>query len=132
LPVPLNPTKRIAFLDQHRPDGGEDPTIDPPLKGAMDTAVIGETVGQSVPLAAGPETKDDGVQSSSLVNPWPTSTRCGIVFRQDWHDPVPEGIRHFPDRVQLGDGATMTTHQASSPLRSHHNLQELSRFEIVT
>src|SRR5947209_18257143 len=55
LPLPLDRPELVALLDQHGPDPGEDAVAAPALEPAVDRAIVAESLGQLVPLAAGPE-----------------------------------------------------------------------------
>src|SRR5207302_9307615 len=67
LPVPVDAAQLGAALQQHGPDAGEHAAAAPALEPAVDGAVVAETLGQVVPLAAGAQAEEDAVQDAPPV-----------------------------------------------------------------
>jgi hypothetical protein len=68
----------------------EDATFDPALEGAMDGTIVGVRGWEVVPLTAGAQPKDDGVEGGPLVDAL-AATRLGwVVLGQDGIDTHPQ------------------------------------------
>jgi hypothetical protein len=106
LPPPFDGPEVVARLDQHGPDPGEDAVAAPPLEPAMDRAVVAESLGEPVPLAAGAEAEDDPVEGGPQVDAGPAAVRPGRrrgIVQEDRLDPLPEAVGDFPEGVQRLD-----------------------------
>jgi hypothetical protein len=106
LPLPLDGSEFVAFLDQHGPDLLEDTVAAPPLEPAVNRAVVTELLRELVPLAAAAEAEDDPVEGRPPVDPLAAAIRPGRwwgVFEEDRLDPLPEAVGDFPDGLQRLD-----------------------------
>src|SRR5215210_5547388 len=79
LPLKVHATQLLALLDQGFPYLIQHSFLDPPLEGTMHGRVVGELVGQSVPLAAASHPEDDRIQGGSLVHAGPSGALRRIV-----------------------------------------------------
>ena len=63
----------------------------------MHGRVVGELLGEAVPLAASTQAKDHGVQDSALVDAGAPGTLWWIVLFEDRLDLLPQLVWHAPD-----------------------------------
>lgn len=59
-----------------------------------DRAVMGREL---APLAARPGQPDQTIENGPCVAGWASTFFAGLVNDQEWCNPLPEGIRSFPD-----------------------------------
>jgi hypothetical protein len=69
----------------------------PVLKVAMHRAVIAELLRQVVPLAAGPQAKDDAIEDPPQVHPPMSFGLSWIMGIQNLLDHRPDVVWNFPD-----------------------------------
>lgn len=74
------------------PDGLEDALFDPPLHRAVDGGVVGEFLGQTVPLYARANPIDDGVEGRPLIDASGTRIERRIEFEEYRLDAEPEFV----------------------------------------
>ena len=105
-------------MDEDRPDAVKNADRDPALERPMDRTIIREVAGQLVPLAAGAQAEDDGIQRRAAVNALAARLLRWIKFGEHGLDVLPQRIGHAPNRWQ---GFGLLRHADS-----------LTCFEIVT
>src|SRR4051794_29355861 len=98
----------------------------------MHRGVVGELLGQVVPLATGAQSEDDGVQGGPLVDT-PTSGALGrIALGEDRFDLLPQLVGHAPNG---GKGLCLGIVLANRSLLSSGIVEMIADregFEIVT
>jgi len=100
LPTEIYPTKFLAFGHKSRPYLVEQATLRPSLKCAMYGTVVGEVLGQLVPLTAAAHAKDYRIQRTMRVDAAAPGVLGRIEFLDNWFYGVPQFFRHVPNRRQ--------------------------------
>ena len=97
LPFPVHAIQLFAPLHQGSPHSVQDARPHPPLKGAMNGAVVPKLFRQSVPLAPAAQPEDDAVEHLSWVRALAAPGFGRVFLQDDRFDPFPKLVRYFPD-----------------------------------
>ena len=97
LPFPVHAAQLFVLFHQDSPHSAQDTQFHPPLKGAMDGAVVPKLSRQSVPLASAAQPEDDAVEHLSGTSPLAASGLGRVFLQDDRLDQFPKLVRHFPD-----------------------------------
>src|SRR5262249_44939519 len=100
LPLPVDGPQFVALGRQHGPDALHDAAVAPASEPVVDGALGAEAARPFVPLAAGTHAEDDAVEGLAPVGVVPTGGLGRPEVHKEGQDPLPEGVRHFPDRPQ--------------------------------
>jgi hypothetical protein len=103
LPLPVDRSEFVAFRNERGPDLREHTISAPPLKPAMDRAIVAELLGQPVPLTSGAEAEDDAVEGGAQIDARSAAVCFRLrrrVLQEDWLDALPEFVANFPNRVE--------------------------------
>jgi hypothetical protein len=97
-PIPVDANQRIVLQQTALPDLQEHARLDPFLKSSMGGRGRAQTGGvQRVPLAAGPQHEEDGVQGRSVRDTGPMAAQGMLLaFGQERLDRLPQLVRHAP------------------------------------
>src|SRR3954453_18632652 len=99
----------------------------------MHRGVVGELLGQVVPLATGTQSEDDGVQGGPLVDAPPTGALGRIAFGEDRLDLLPQLVGHAPDGgKRLCFGSELLPHWGLLSSGITGIIADCEGFEIIT
>ena len=101
LPFPVHGPQFIAPGLDPFPNAGVQPNALPPLKGAVDRAVVSERLGQLVPLASRAQPKDDPVEHLPGVCSLTSPVFRRVKLPDQRLDLLPKVVRYFPNGVQV-------------------------------
>jgi hypothetical protein len=100
LPFPFDSLQFIAFFNEECPDLFKHSNLAPMLKVPMERAVTAKNTRDMIPLATGPQSKNDAIQHPAAVNPVSPSGLGRIGLIEQRFDAFPQSVGYFPQSGQ--------------------------------
>ena len=100
LPFPVHSAQFFTALHQNSPDALQHSKLHPALEGPVDSAVVSQFPGQTVPLAATAHPEDDAVQHPPGVGAFAPRTLGRVLSKITGVNLLPEMVGNLPNRRQ--------------------------------